>query len=170
MNLQDIKNSLAFTLQYMRASEQLLADAIELSPPGAVRDYYIKHLEEERDHAKWLAEDLEGYVLPDQPLAQALAGTMYYQIKHTSPVCLLGYMLALEQPFSMGVLEKWEKEHPPALFRTLRHHAVVDQGHEADLLALIQGLSADDQKLVATAHQWTTFYLNQIPAVLEQLK
>jgi hypothetical protein len=132
-----LRANLAFVHQVIVASEGLLADAAAGSD-GDLRAYFLRHLEEERGHAAWLAEDLGGADFPRSRAAVAMAGSMYYMIKHVSPACLLGYMLVLEC-FSMplNLVEELERLHGKHLLRTVRYHAEHDPDHGADVLAMI---------------------------------
>ena len=47
----DYKRNLHFLYWLMLASEDLLKKAIERAPLGRTRDYFFKHLNEERGHA-----------------------------------------------------------------------------------------------------------------------
>lgn len=134
---------LAFWYQVILASEPLLRDAIALLDvlegdefERDLKAFYAKHLEEERDHAKWLLEDLNGHPIQLHFGAAQLAGMAYYLVRHMHPVALMGYMLALEGvPIPMEYVEAVEREHGAAAARTLRHHAQEDPEHFKELAA-----------------------------------
>jgi len=134
---------LAFMLQVIVASEPLLRDAIHIldTVEGGqferdLRAFYAKHLEDERDHATWLREDLGDHPVNLHFGAAQLAGMAYYLVRHTHPVALMGYMQALEcTPIPMEYVEAVEREHGKAAARTLRHHAQEDPGHAAEIEA-----------------------------------
>lgn len=152
-----LQANLLFMYQVMKASERLLEEAIKECKSGALRDYYVDHLEEERKHEEWLAEDLKWFgidvtAISTIPLAAALAGAQYYNIKHVSPACLLGYMAVLEGfPFEIEVLKQLEAIYGKAPFRCLRYHAVHDQEHRVDLFRVIDAVG--DHRIYETAIQ-----------------
>lgn len=133
---------LVFIYQMMIASEQLLESAIEESH-GKLKDYFVAHLAEERNHAQWLREDIlsagvDVSTIKRIAAAVELAGSQYYLIKHVSPLCLLGYMATLEGfPVSLEYIEKLEELHGTKLLRTCRHHAEEDLWHRIDLFDII---------------------------------
>jgi len=141
--LLDHNGFLAF-LRYahgiVRASESLLELGIEKSS-GALRDFYRSHLEDERDHAAWLADDLK--VLGEVPpkidhAAAATAGAQYYYLNHVGPHALLGYMAALEfRPMPLADVEALAKVYGEAALRTVRYHATHDPDHAKELAAVI---------------------------------
>lgn len=127
--------NLIFCLYLISESEALLEDAIEESE-GRLREYYVSHLEEERNHAKWLREDL-GEEFRDIPtlyyMAKWITDTQFEMIKR-NPVNLLGYMAVLEgNPMPMESLEMLESMHGLKLLRTLRFHAEEDVAHAKEL-------------------------------------
>lgn len=154
-----IRRRLAFALQVIRASERLLAEAAA-ECDGALRDYYLRHLEEEKDHAKWLTEDLDGFSVPLDAVAIAMAGSQYYLIKHVHPACLLGYMLALEDPMSIEDIQELESIHGKELLRTLRLHAEADVEHRKELLSQIAKQPPDLQALIESNAQQTSRYIS----------
>jgi hypothetical protein len=158
MTLDEIKRQLAFTLQYMVATERLLGEA-SMECGGELRQYYLRHLEEERHHAQWLQEDLDGFTIPLDGAAVGMAGSAYYFIKHVNPAALLGYMLALERPMPLDKLAELEAAHGVKLFRTVRLHAEEDVQHRADLLELIEKQPPDVQTLIKAVEAQTLHYL-----------
>lgn len=155
--------NLTFMHQLMVAAEPLLELAIEYSD-GSLRDYFVQHLEEERGHAPWLADDLASAgvdIKASGPsrIAVALAGGMYYMIRHVSPACLLGYMLVLECfPPALADIAELENLHGKDLLRTVRHHAEHDPDHGADLLRVIDAHYSPD--ILGCAVE-TVRYLNE---------
>jgi hypothetical protein len=133
-----MREHLANCYQLIVASEPLLAQAI-----GTLRDdgweaelkaFFVKHLADEKDHAKWLLEDLDGYTGNLHYGVAAMAGMAYYLILHVHPVALLGYMQALEdQPISLEFVEAIERQFGKKLARTLRLHAEEDPKHAVEL-------------------------------------
>lgn len=131
-------NELAVIYQFVLASEPLLRDAIhfleEEGFEGELKAFYAKHLEDEKDHAKWLREDLGGWPVNLHFGAAQLAGMAYYLIRHVHPVALMGYMMALEgNPIDMRFVEAIEQAHGKQAARTLRHHAEEDPKHIEEL-------------------------------------
>lgn len=130
---------LAFWYQIIIASESMLEEAIASLQgtgwEGELRAFYQKHLEDERNHAKWLREDLGGHPIVLHYGAAQLAGMSYYLIRHVHPVALMGYMQALEgQPIDPAFVARMESEHPSAV-RTLKLHAEEDPKHIEELRA-----------------------------------
>lgn len=151
--------NLIFVYQVIVATEALLSEA------APSREFYRAHLTEEKDHAAWLAEDLEsaGVNVRAQPVfpeAIAMVGSQYYLIRHVDPVALLGYMAVLECfPGSMAHVEVLERIHGAPLCRTLRHHAEHDIEHGAQVLDEIDELSAREYRLVKQNAIQTALYL-----------
>lgn len=145
-NRHTFVNNLIFMHRIIIASEALLEEAVEHAG-GELRDYLAAHLEEERRHDEWLAEDLASAgvdvsACQFQSEAVAAAGTQYYLIRHVDPHALLGYMAVLECfPMPFKRLAELEEVHGKALCRTLRHHSVHDVSHSADLLAQVDSLN-----------------------------
>ena len=140
--------NLIFVYQVIRASEDLLDEAFTYALGSCqYTDYLNKHLNEEKDHAKWLLNDLcdevEGsisFINPDG-LAAKLVGAQYYLIKYATPYALLGYMAVLECfPAPIAYIELLEQKHGVELLRTMRYHAVHDVEHSKDLLDIVDTL------------------------------
>lgn len=159
MQLEELKRRLAFSLQSMVASERLLGEA-SLECGGELRDYYLKHLWEEAQHADWLQADLEGFTIPLEGAAVAMAGSAYYLIKHVNPAALLGYMRALEHPMPLAQVEKLEALHGKKLLRTVRIHAEEDVKHLAELDAMIARQPLETQTLIKAVEAQTLHYHN----------
>ena len=132
---------LIFWYQVMVASEPLLEDAIaglkDDGWEGDLKAFYKKHLEDERNHAKWLREDIGDHSIGLSFIAAALAGTQYYLIRHVHPVALMGYMIALEGGYiSPEIIARIEAELGPQASRTVRIHAEADPNHIQELLSV----------------------------------
>ena len=135
---------LVLNYHVMVASGELLIRANEQwGGDSAVNQYFTRHFQEEWRHAEWLADDLAAVgidvhsTIPPM-IAVEIAGSAYYSIQHISPICLFGYMLALEcVPRDLLVIEKLEKLHGIPLLRTVREHAHLDVNHAAELVAQI---------------------------------
>jgi hypothetical protein len=142
--------NLIFLHDVIAASEQLLieaAEGLELLPRNSFHSrlakYYRSHLDEERDHVKWLREDLKsaGVNVPAEwphKLAMAMAGSQYYLLKHAHPAALLGHMAVLEgDPTPIEVIESLEQAHGKQLLRCVRFHAEKDLEHRKELFEVI---------------------------------
>lgn len=150
--------NLLFLYHTMKASEQMLTLAVEKSKGnGLLEKYFREHLEEERGHEKWLAEDLKhADILVEETSAStnaaAMCGSIYYHLYHGDPSALLGYMLLMEgRPLSREGLLQLEKLHGKELLRTLRYHVEHDQGHAQRLKGLIDRLPEKSQEVVREA-------------------
>lgn len=144
--------NMKFMHALMVASEPLVQDAIDWTSNPALRSYYRKHIEEERGHAEWLADDLGsmGEETETDLIAAACAGAQYYMIRHVHPVALLGYMAVLEgYPMPIEHVEQLEQAHGTDAVRTLRYHAENDVEHRKDLVAMLNSLSPEHKKLVS---------------------
>ncbi|UEP23103.1 iron-containing redox enzyme family protein [Burkholderia ambifaria] len=166
----DLKNrhvflsNLVFMHRVIISSEPLLEEAL-VHAKGTLHGYLAEHLEEERRHDEWLAEDLAsaGIDVSDCQFpseAVAAAGTQYYLIRHVDPCALLGYMAVLECfPMPLEQLSMLEEIHGKHLCRTLRHHAEHDVSHGADLLAQVDSLNDRQLALVVQNAVQTAIYI-----------
>jgi hypothetical protein len=160
-----MRRNLAFMMQMIVTSETLLRVSISRLEPSLdifdmdLRAYYAQHLEEETGHYEWMQADMEGEKYAFHWGAAELAGMQYYLVQHVHPAALLGYMLVLEcLPMSMALIEHLESIHGEKLLRTLRYHAVHDQDHSRDLLAMVWGAPEQVQtwiyeNAIQTAHR-----------------
>lgn len=167
LDLRDRKvllSNMARLYHIIRASETLLEVAVMRSNQNwQLKTYYLDHLEEERNHHVWLLEDLKiagVNPFPCPPSSSAFAGAIYYHIRHTSPVALLGYMLVMEgNPMSLPMVGELEEIHGKDLLRTARYHSEHDVDHARDLFGMIDDLPVQDQMTVKqvaleTAHRF----------------
>jgi len=142
-------HNLIWMYQVIVASENLMELARDAAPEASrvFHKYMRTHLEEERGHAKWLADDLAtlGVDVRYMPLnrsAVELVGTQYYLINHVSPAAILGYMAVLEGfPFPLDVLEQLEAIHGVEPLRCLRYHAENDIEHRKELFKVIDHIN-----------------------------
>lgn len=143
-----IIRNLKFVYHSIVASENLLSCAIrqlELYEPSTYRDevllYFVEHLDEEKGHADWLAEDLTTHGISITELendAMTMVGGQYYMLYHKHPYCLLGYIAVLEgTPTPISEIEKLEQIYGKKLFRTARFHSIKDQEHKIELFKII---------------------------------
>lgn len=146
--------NLVWLYQVMTASENLMEVAFRLARQP-LRGYLEQHIDEEHDHAKWLAEDLASWgidvtTLPLNRHAVELAGTQYYLVHHVAPNELLGYMAVLEGfPFPLEVLEQLEAIHGKTVLRCLRYHAENDIEHRKELFRVIDMVG--DERILENA-------------------
>lgn len=135
--------------QIMTASEGMLEEAARIDSP--LQSYFAEHLEEERNHEKWLARDIENLgaqVGSMEYLAAGLAGTQYYLIKHVTPLALLGYMALLEgYPASDEQVRQLETLYPDSV-STLKYHAVHDREHRAELSKQLDAVPEEFHELI----------------------
>ncbi|MFB7916693.1 iron-containing redox enzyme family protein [Streptomyces sp. NPDC056061] len=137
--------------------------------------YLEEHIREEADHDAWLLEDLAAAggdprsaadpVPP--PLVASLAGAQYYWIEHHHPVALLGYIAVLEgHAPAAGLAPRLARLTglPAPAFRTVHEHARLDDGHSAELYALLDRLpmSRGQETAVAVSALHTTDALTQL--------
>jgi pyrroloquinoline quinone (PQQ) biosynthesis protein C len=135
--------------------ESALAEARARGPEDAVAAglarYLAHHIEEERGHDGWLAEDLarlgvSGEALAEEipsPAVAAMVGAQHYWVRHAHPVSILGYLAVLEgEPPEESLLTEAAARAglPEAALSTLRYHARVDKAHWQDLLDLFDAL------------------------------
>jgi hypothetical protein len=161
------------------ASEQLLVEAaksINLLPRSSFHKrlggYYRSHLDEERDHVKWVREDLKsaGVNVPAElpnKWAMAMAGSQYYLLKHAHPAALLGYMAVLEgDPTPVEVVESLEQAYGKQLLRCVRIHAIKDLEHRKELFEVIDDTPESLRDLIAYSTNNTLDYMIQAARTL----
>lgn len=165
-----VTDNLVFMHQMMVASENILRLGIDRLVNGKgydaeLREYFQRHLLEEKSHAEWLADDLvtAGVDVAKIPLrveAVAAAGSQYYLGFHAHPSALLGYMAYLECfPISELEVRRLEMMHGTELLRTLRYHAVHDLEHRKDLSKIIDETPSMHKELIFNNAVQTALYL-----------
>lgn len=173
-DLADVRSllvNLIFVHQIIVATENLLRLAIANSS-GHLHAYFVEHLTDERDHEKWLAEDLSTAAIdisamPHMPEAVAMSGSQYYLIHHVDAAALLGYMAALECfPMTVERVDELEKLHGTPLCRTLRHHAEHDISHGAEVLKMIDSLSDRQAQIAVQNAINSTQYLGRVSQLI----
>jgi len=165
----DYKRNLHFLYWLMLASEDLLKKAIERAPLGRTRDYFFKHLNEERGHAAWLKGDLErmGVQITLDFEAAAIAGSQLYIITYDDPRLLLGYMHVLESwPNQFEVLERLEAEYGP--LKCLRYHMEHDPAHAKDVAAEIAALPEAVRLKTELNSRWVKGWLLMVFSQMEK--
>lgn len=131
---------------------------------ATVARYLFHHIDEEKDHAGWLLNDIESLgfsaaeVLASQPSRQvvALLGEQYFWAATAHPVTVFGYLLVLEgTPPLAEELDRIERSTglPSTAFRCLRSHAEDDPGHLEELNRTLDcmPLNPEQTKRVALA-------------------
>lgn len=160
----DLVKNLSFIWHVIIASESLLEHAI-LHSEGDLQQYFIRHLQEERGHAKWLEQDLRSAgveIRKTQPQQAAVmtVGSIYYLIIHVDPCCLLGYMKFLEsQAPNEETLKALEENFPAPLLRTVKYHAKHDPDHLKDIEKMIDSLTLPRKVLVFQTEAITRVHL-----------
>lgn len=158
--------NLIFLYHVIVASEKLLKEAIAKGDDSRLRNYFEHHLEEEKDHAKWLAEDLQcvgiDVTRTDAPLvAIQMVGSIYYLIFHSHSAALLGYMLVLESwPMNREKFSEMGRPYPNQLLRTLNYHMDHDPAHLRDLVDVISSVP-EHRKLISDVAAMTRACLMQ---------
>jgi len=175
--------------QLVRASVPLMEVARRVADERAESDpvcrgialYMTRHIEEERDHDRWLLDDLEAAAIEREtvlqmvpsPTVASLVGAQYYWIHHHHPVALLGYIRLLEgNPPSADHVERLkELTHlPDDAFRTYRLHGELDPLHlrEFDEMLDALPLSRSQLALVGTSATHTAHFLARCLDQLER--
>lgn len=160
-----VVDNLVFMYHVIVASEDILRECAVASRHTG---YFINHLEEERNHAQWLKDDLEsvGASVDNAILmheAAVIAGAQYYFARHVSPAIVLGYMAVLECfPMALERVAALEALHGESLFRTLRYHAVHDIDHGADLIEELNQISTDRQPSVTNNALRTACHIRHV--------
>lgn len=153
--------ALLFLYGLMKASaSSLFEEALRRDMPAKLRLYYERHLDEEREHEKWLLRDLQESNIAVPKVnwrAAQITGMQYYLIKHVSPQAFLGYCAFMEyKPTPMDVVETLEEIHGKTIMRTVRFHAENDIRHGGELLTAIADMQNElDLKLIADNILWT---------------
>ena len=169
-SIRCIIDSLKFLYYSVIASENLISCAIEqlkMLDHSIYRDnllsYFYIHLEEERGHDEWLANDLEAHGVDISGYdcnAMAMIGSQYYMIYHRHPCCLLGYMAVVEgTPTPIEEIEKLERAYGRRLFRFARFHAIKDQEHKVDLFNQIDNVPSHNADDILTSANITLEYI-----------
>jgi hypothetical protein len=167
-NPEVMKKNLLFVYHSAVASSPLLWLAHKSTPTATeferkLKQYFLNHWEEERDHERWLLNDLATAELDPRGdcdwIAAAMSGSLYYAINHWHPVALLGYMMFIEtNPPPAALVDTLESIHGKELMRTLRYHAINDVDHSADLRALLDECPQEHRKLVTDTMAQTGLY------------
>jgi hypothetical protein len=157
--------NLIFLYHAIIASERLLERAAERST-GELEAYFRAHLEQERGHDEWLAEDLASVGVEVKKTqipveAMEMVGCVYYLIEHVDPVALLGYMNALEHSPDDELMTRFERDYPASLLRTLRHHAIHDREHARDIREMILKTTPAQKLLITQTYTQTILYFQR---------
>jgi hypothetical protein len=159
--------NLVFVYHAIKASRNLCLVATEEEHDKDIVAYLEHHAEEEKDHDRWLREDLKSEGIdPEKTTIPAsvveMVGGLYYLIYHVEPAALLGYMLVMESfPLSKEVLESLETVHGTALLRTLRYHSEHDPEHSDTLKFVIEQLPEHRRWIVSQTAIKTAHYIGR---------
>jgi len=137
-------------LALQRSQELARADAVA----AASAEYLARHIEEEKNHDKWLVEDMalcginsdEVHSHMPNPAVAALIGAQAFWIMQEHPVALFGYLAVVEgDPPSHDHLDliRIKSGYPEEAFRCLREHADADVLHQAELRVAIECMSLE---------------------------
>lgn len=139
-----------------------------------LRDYYLEHAEEERDHGEWLLSDLHSLGIDRDrvvgrlpyPGAAALVGSQYYWIRHVHPAAYLGYIAVLESPTDAAFLREVSERAGIPLSSMSCHlrHAELDPGHVAEFDAALDlfPLTQQHEELVVVSALSTIAHLERV--------
>lgn len=159
-----IKN-LIFLYHACVASEDLLLEAAFAAakwPNERLRDYYLRHYDEEKGEIKVLWDDLgSGGIEHDMPdrFSMGMIGSQYYLLKHVDPASLLGYLAVMEaDPTPIKNVEMLEELYGENLFRFLRMHAVKDLEHAKEIKEVIQEFKDDEYIIKFSASNALDYY------------
>jgi Iron-containing redox enzyme len=138
-------------------------------------EYHDRHIKEEMNHDEWLLEDLEAIgVTPKEALSRKplqtlaeLVGSQYYWIYHWHPICLLGYIFALEgYPPQRELINRLRKATgaPDAAFRTLIEHSDLDPHHSEELFEFLDSLplTQDHEQWITSNAMYTAIKLGEM--------
>lgn len=149
-------------LRLMAFAAELAASLPDDPVAKAAAAYLRHHIEEERDHAEWLLDDLRILgVTPDivarttpLPAVASLIGEQFFWISAFHPVVVFGYLLVLEgsPPIIEQLQDIQQRTGLPAdAFRCLKAHAEDDPAHLEDLNRTLDRmpLTAGQEKRIA---------------------
>jgi hypothetical protein len=142
--------------QYVIASAPLLRAAAStpfFSSHPDIREYLLRHADEEDGEDRWLIQDLEALGAQTSPTTICtpqtspvitMVGTQYYRIFHQCPASILGYMYALESaPPTPDFLEELatDLQLPVSAMRSLRAHSQNDPLHREEICDVVDRLN-----------------------------
>lgn len=141
--------------------------------------YLQHHIEEEKDHADWLLDDLRVLGISAQTVAQtpplpgvvSLIGEQFFWITSFHPVVVFGYLFVLEgSPPLVHQLEQIQAQTglPAEAFRCLRTHAEDDPEHIEDLNRTLDRmpLTSEQERRIALSAFST---IEAVAALLDEL-
>jgi hypothetical protein len=149
-------------------------------PVAALAAAYLElHIEEEKDHDKWLLSDIESLGIPPDDVLRAtpcaavvsLLGAQYFWMLHVHPVTIFGYLIVLEgYPPLAEQLDQIRVRTglPASAFRCLKSHAEDDPDHIAALNRTLDRmpLTPDQTKFLALSAFHT---IDAVASVFEEL-
>lgn len=149
---------LSQTYHYVKHSTRLLAAAAcrFKTEDEETHRRFLVHAREENAHDVLAVRDLEalGFKLnqfPEIPEARFLYQPQYYLVEHVDPICLMGYIFALEGVSATCgevVYDRLLKAHGKEATKFLKLHATEDHDHIEKAFNTIKGLSKEKQTLV----------------------
>lgn len=162
---------LAQTYYYVRHSTRLLAaSACRFSHQDeALHSRYLKHAREENAHDVLAIRDLEilGSKISQHPelnITKMVYQPQYYQVTYIDPICLFGYIFALEGVASLAgesvykrVLAAYGKEGT----NFLKLHANEDIDHIEKAFKSIEGLPKEKMALIEDNFKFSVEGLKQ---------
>lgn len=164
-------------LQLMHVAHRRSSELADTGDAAAavLSGYLARHIEEERDHESWLLDDMEHCGI-ERGLAEArivtgavaaLLGAQQYWIESDHPVAYLGYLAVIEgNPPSRRHLAEIQQRTglKDEALRTMREHADADEGHSAELQAVIDSLPLTErqQQLLALSAFETIHALGRV--------
>ena len=173
------------TYHYIVASVPLMEFArghLRSNTPGELNHYLAEHIEEERDHDKWLLDDLDrvGFnadaVRDNAPCDAVISmiGRVYYLVAFVDPVAILGHIYALESsPPTNDVLDSIAQNLgiPPEALSTLRAHGENDIAHRQELFDFMNQLDLTERQrslVIDTALNTLASLIGMFQHVLER--
>ena len=160
---------LAQTYYYVRHTTRLLAASAARFPFGdvgnALHHRFAAHMNEEKKHELLAIHDLQQIgesigKLPERSPTRAFYEAQYFKIEHIFPTALFGYILPLE---SLGpacgarIIERVTQAHGSKCISFLRLHSSEDVAHLEKALAMIAGVSREEQVAIEDNMRQTTW-------------
>lgn len=156
--------NLVYVYHTIVASGPLLELAHSATKEVPLEEYFYKHLNEEKDHAAWLREDLmsvgiDPAALPPPQLVKEMVGTVYYTIFHGDVAYLLGYMRMLESwRMSKEAIQYLKDTYPASLLRTFLLHREKDPEHLKEIEKVVETLPPERKLVVDQAESESYIY------------
>jgi hypothetical protein len=169
---------LSQTYYYVRHSTRLLAaSACRFEHKDeSLHTRFLKHAREENAHDLLATRDLAalGYKqseCPELSVTKLVYQPQYYQIEHIDPICLFGYIFALEGVSALAapkIYERVLKSHGKECTTFLKLHSTEDLDHIDKAFASIEGLDEFRMNLVRDNFKMSVEALKAYFTVLPQ--